>query len=110
MPRTEAPNLMKIETLIARFRGRCVYCGVEVTNYPGKPQSTSATCDHFIPRSRGGHDGKGNKVLACHQCNQAKGNMDPRLILFVWLWLNPKSFHEAIRRFDSINAVDTTIH
>lgn len=94
-------RIMKLETLITRFRGRCVYCGVEVTNSPGKPQPTSATCDHFIPRSKGGHDGKSNKVLACYGCNQAKGDMDPRLILFTWLCLNPYGFKKAVERIES---------
>lgn len=101
---------MKLETLFARFGGRCVYCGKEVTIASGTPKPHSATCDHFIPRARGGHEGRSNKVLACYACNQAKGNMDPRLVLFVWLWLNPDSFNAAIRKFDSINATGTTRH
>lgn len=101
---------MKLETLFNRFGGRCVYCGVEVTLASGKPEPRSATCDHFIPRARGGHEGRSNKVLACHACNQAKGDMDPRLILFTWLWLNPDSFHRAIQRFDAINHPRTSIH
>lgn len=101
---------MKLETLIARFRGRCVYCGEQVTLSAGKPEPSSATCDHFIPRSRGGKNGKGNQVLACYSCNQAKGDMDPRLILFTWLWLNPDSFHAAVKRFDAINLNNTSIH
>jgi hypothetical protein len=91
---------MKIETLAARFKGRCVYCSDEVIIRPGKPDPKAATCDHFIPLSKGGHRGASNQVLACHACNQAKGNLDPRMILFVWLWLDPSSFHEAILRFE----------
>lgn len=101
---------MKLETLVTRFNGRCVYCGDEVTVAPGRPEPKSATCDHFIPRSKGGHDGKSNKVLACYDCNQAKGDLDPRLILFVWLWLNPQSFREAVRRFDAVNGTACVLH
>jgi hypothetical protein len=36
--------------------------------------------------------------------------MDPRLILFTWLWLNPDSFHAAVKRFDAINLNNTSIH
>ena len=81
--------IMKLQTLITRFHGRCVYCGAAVTNEPGKPKPSSATCDHFIPLSKGGPNTPRNKVLACFACNQAKGDMDPRLILFVWLRLSP---------------------
>lgn len=91
---------MKLETLVARFHGRCVYCGVNVHVRPGKPLPDTATQDHFIPRSKGGHGGKGNLVLACNACNQAKGDLDPRMLLFVWLWLDAQSFHDAIVRFE----------
>lgn len=29
--------------------------------------------DHFYPRSAGGQDSHGNRLLACHVCNQIKG-------------------------------------
>jgi len=102
---------MKLETLIARFHGRCVYCGGPVTLSPGKPEPTSATCDHFIPRSKGGHNGPSNKVLACHDCNQAKGDLDPRMLLFVWLWLDAQGFHNAVLRFErERRPPQTTVH
>lgn len=50
--------------------------------------------------SKGGHRGASNQVLACHACNQAKGDLDPRMLLWAWLWLDPKSFHDAILRFE----------
>lgn len=44
---------------------------------------------------------KGNQVLACYACNQAKGDMDPRLILRVWLRLDAAGFHHALQRIAS---------
>lgn len=101
---------MKIETLIQRFRGCCVYCGNPVDPSVEQPNPSAPSRDHFIPISRGGSRGAKNTVLACYGCNQSKGNMDPRRILLTWLWLNPTSFHDAIRRFDAINGVNATIH
>lgn len=93
-------RLVKIETLVARFSGRCVYCGKHVNTGERGPHPDAPSRDHFIPLSRGGSRGAKNTVLACHSCNQAKGNMDPRLILFTWLWLSPDSFHAALERID----------
>lgn len=45
----------------------CAYCGCE-----GKLQ-----WEHIIPRSRGGPDTIDNQVLACGECNRAKGTKDP---------------------------------
>ena len=101
---------MKIETLIVRFKCHCVYCGKMVNPGEKQPHPDAPSRDHFIPISRGGSRGSKNTVLACYACNQAKGNMDPRQILFTWLWLNPDSFHIAVRRFDCINAPETVIH
>lgn len=91
---------MKLETLVARFHGRCVYCGKVVDAGKRHPHPDAPTRDHFIPLSQGGHTGAGNTVLACHECNQAKGDLDPRMLLFTWLWLDAQSFHDAIVRFE----------
>lgn len=101
---------MKIETLILRFKGRCVYCAKAVNPGECQPHPDAPSRDHFIPISRGGSRGANNTVLACYDCNQKKGNMDPRLLLFAWLWLNPDSFHKAIQRFDDLNASSATRH
>jgi 5-methylcytosine-specific restriction endonuclease McrA len=93
-------RLVKMETLVARFHSRCVYCGKSVNTFEKQPH----------PISRGGSRGAGNTVLACYDCNQKKGNMDPRCILLTWLWLNPKGFHEAVQRFDALNSTQPTIH
>ncbi|WP_304459554.1 RNA-guided endonuclease IscB [Alicyclobacillus sendaiensis] len=53
------------EYLLEKWGRKCAYCGAE--NVP-------LEIDHVIPRSRGGSDRVSNLVLACHRCNQAKGN------------------------------------
>jgi 5-methylcytosine-specific restriction endonuclease McrA len=51
--------------LLLKYEYRCVYCGK--TDVP-------LEIDHIQPRSRGGSDRISNLCLACHECNQAKGN------------------------------------
>ncbi|WPX08891.1 RNA-guided endonuclease IscB [Anaerocellum danielii] len=53
------------EYLLEKFNRRCVYCGA--TNVP-------LEVEHIIPKSRGGTDRVDNLVIACHECNQRKGN------------------------------------
>lgn len=101
---------MKLETLFTRFNGRCVYCADEVLLHGSHKHPRSATRDHFIPLSKGGSRGAKNTVLACRRCNNAKGDMDPRLILYAWLWLNPVSFNIAVQRIDQFAAPLRTIH
>lgn len=53
------------EYLLEKFHRQCAYCGK--TNTP-------LEVEHIIPKSRGGSDRLSNLTLACHDCNQAKGN------------------------------------
>ncbi|MGB5768822.1 MAG: RNA-guided endonuclease IscB [Crocosphaera sp.] len=55
------------EYLLAKFNRTCQYCGA--TDKPFE-------VDHIHPRSKGGSDRVSNLTLACHDCNQAKGNQD----------------------------------
>lgn len=48
--------------------GRCFYCSCELATYH---------TDHYIPISKGGTNWPDNIVLACPQCNLAKGEMLP---------------------------------
>ena len=57
--------------------GRCYYCACQMTLK--KSQPTSRTIDHFWPKSLGGSNGVNNYVLACWDCNQAKGDQPPFL-------------------------------
>lgn len=53
------------EYLLAKWGRKCVYCNVE--NAP-------LEVEHIIAKSRGGTNRVSNLTLACHECNQAKGN------------------------------------
>ena len=50
--------------LLDKFHRRCAYCGR--TNIPFE-------VEHIVPKSRGGSDRVSNLTIACHTCNQAKG-------------------------------------
>lgn len=51
--------------LLLKYAYRCVYCS---------KTDIHLEIDHLQPRSRGGSDRISNLCLACHACNQAKGN------------------------------------
>ncbi|MBD2605415.1 HNH endonuclease [Scytonema hofmannii FACHB-248] len=55
------------EYLLEKWNRKCAYCGVE--NVPFE-------VEHIHPKSKGGTDRVSNLTLACHECNQAKGNLD----------------------------------
>lgn len=54
------------EYLLEKFGRKCVYGGE--TNVP-------LETEHIIPISRGGTNRISNLTIACHECNQKKGNM-----------------------------------
>ncbi len=54
------------EYLLEKWGRQCAYCGAE--NVP-------LEIDHIHPRSKGGSDRVSNLAIACHDCNQRKGNM-----------------------------------
>jgi 5-methylcytosine-specific restriction endonuclease McrA len=53
------------EYLLEKWSRKCVYCGKK--NVP-------LEIEHIIPKSKGGSDRISNLTLACHECNQKKGN------------------------------------
>jgi 5-methylcytosine-specific restriction endonuclease McrA len=55
------------EYLLTKFTHRCVYCGAT---------DTRLEIEHLVPRSKGGSNRVNNLAIACHSCNQAKGNQD----------------------------------
>lgn len=55
------------EYLLEKFNRQCVYCGAK---------DLPLEVEHIKPRSRGGTDRTSNLALACHSCNQSKGNQD----------------------------------
>ncbi len=53
------------EYLLEKWNRQCAYCGAK--NVP-------LEIDHIIPKSAGGSNRISNLTLACHSCNQKKGN------------------------------------
>lgn len=63
--------------VIERDGRRCHYCGCIVIerSQTEKLQQNTLTIDHKVPRSRGGTNHPDNLVVACFQCNHAKGDL-----------------------------------
>jgi 5-methylcytosine-specific restriction endonuclease McrA len=55
------------EYLLEKWGRKCAYCGAE---------SVPFEVEHIQPKSKGGSDRVSNLTLACHDCNQKKGNRD----------------------------------
>ena len=55
------------EYLLNKFNRQCAYCGAK---------DIQLEIEHIKPRSKGGSDRVSNLTLACHSCNQRKGNQD----------------------------------
>lgn len=53
------------EYLLEKFSRQCMYC---------KVKNTPLEVEHITPKSRGGTNRIDNLGLACHKCNQLKGN------------------------------------
>jgi 5-methylcytosine-specific restriction endonuclease McrA len=53
------------EYLLEKWGRKCAYCGVK---------AMPLEIEHLTPRSRGGSNRVSNLTLACHACNQRKGN------------------------------------
>lgn len=64
------------QRVLVRDGGKCAYCGAHVDN-------DTANLDHVLPWKLGGRTNEANLVLACRECNKAKGNAtspDPRAL------------------------------
>lgn len=57
--------------LFRNSQDTCHYCGLDMTDTP-----ELKTIDHVIPKSKGGKNRSSNYVLACVDCNRAKGTQD----------------------------------
>lgn len=53
------------EYLLEKFQRKCAYC---------EKKDIPLEIEHVIPSSRGGSDRVSNLTIACHKCNQKKGN------------------------------------
>lgn len=58
------------QNIYARDGFQCQYCGIKL---PPK----DLTCDHVVPRSRGGQTVWSNIVSCCRSCNRKKGGRTP---------------------------------
>jgi hypothetical protein len=56
---------VRLEGLIGRDGGVCVWCGRE-------PWRADLTAEHLLPRSRHGHAVAENLALACRRCNRRR--------------------------------------
>ena len=65
--RTSAMSPGTIGAIILRDAWTCAYCGVA-------PERDAIQFDHIVPRSSGGPSEPGNVVLACADCNGARGD------------------------------------
>jgi 5-methylcytosine-specific restriction endonuclease McrA len=70
---TKAKQRLKLY-LFNLQKGLCFYCDEPVTLVTG-PRCW--TLDHVDPLQNGGPDDETNVVMACHQCNRAKGCLTP---------------------------------
>ncbi|MHB8742592.1 MAG: HNH endonuclease [Sulfuricaulis sp.] len=63
----------RVARLMERHNGCCVYC-LRPVQVGARNQPLEATMDHIIPASKGGRYSLDNLVLACRECNTARGN------------------------------------
>lgn len=73
------PPKSKFVSLFERDKGRCVYCGMDLT--ADLDRFMMATEDHLVPVSKAG---KGrnleNLILSCMVCNRLKANYVPEAL------------------------------
>ena len=60
------------EYLLEKWGRKCAYCDA---------QNVPLEIEHIQPKGRRGSDRIGNLTLACHECNQAKGNQPVEIFL-----------------------------
>ena len=60
------------EYVLEKWGRACAYCDA---------RDVPLEIEHIHPRSKGGSDRVSNLTLACHACNQAKGNRDVRVFV-----------------------------
>ena len=82
-----------------RDEHRCQYCR---QHFP----ATELTCDHVMPRSRGGRTSWENVVTACGPCNRRKGNLTPdqAKMALSRTPIRPRILPGLVARIDDANA------
>jgi len=78
MARSVQTNKLVYKRCYVDWGGRCAYCSVGLPRFKRIDGKILASVDHFIPLAKGGLNSRGNRVLACHPCNLAKADTDPR--------------------------------
>ena len=73
------PTKSKFLQLFERDKGRCVYCGMDLT--ADYDRFMMATEDHLVPASKG-EKGRNldNLILSCMICNRLKSDFVPELV------------------------------
>ena len=87
------------EYLLEKWGRQCAYCGAE---------HTPLEIDHLHPRSRGGSDRVSNLTIACHDCNQAKGNSPIEQYGFPRGYLTRSKSAFGFQTGDRVKAIVTT--
>ncbi len=87
------------EYLLAKWNRQCAYCSVE--NVPFE-------VEHIQPKSKGGSDRVSNLTIACHGCNQSKGNQNVRDFLSGKPDLLSRILKQAKSPFKDAAAVNST--
>lgn len=71
--RSITDNILR-ERVFKKTAGRCFYCGKVLVLNGGSHRKDYMTCDHLIPRSKGGTAYFHNLVPCCKRCNRIKGD------------------------------------
>lgn len=86
------------EYLLEKWCRKCAYCGRE--NVP-------LEIEHIMPKSRGGTDRVSNLTLACHECNQKKGNLTAEEFGFPEI---QRQAREPLKDAAAVNAIRWVIY
>lgn len=73
------------EYLLEKWNRQCAYCGAK---------DIPLEIEHIQPKSKGGSDRISNLCLACHKCNQSKGNQE----IEDFLKSKPEVLHRVLRQ------------
>ncbi|WP_414580774.1 RNA-guided endonuclease IscB [Scytonema sp. PCC 10023] len=87
------------EYLLEKWGRKCAYCGAT---------DTRLEVEHIVPRSKGGNNRVSNLALACHHCNQRKGNQDIRDFLSKKLDVMKRILAQAKQPLKDAAAVNST--
>lgn len=89
------PPKSKFLQLFERDKGRCVYCGIDLT--ADYDRFMMATEDHLVPVSKAGKGRDlGNLILSCAVCNRLKSNFAPE---FIDTKKNRREYIAAVREY-----------